>query len=283
MNFSDICSILQHLFMQDLITSTQNPSVKRILKLGKPGYRKEQHQFIIEGKREIERALQSGYTLDTLCLCPDIASDAAFIPEKWQAAHHLSMNRHVFSRIAYRDQSDGLLAVANMKKHGLDQYTPGSRPLILVVENVEKPGNLGALLRTADAVGVDAVFVCDNQTDIYNPNVVRSSLGCLFSNRIVIASSEEAISFFNQHQITMFAAVLQDSKDYYQVGFTGSSAIVLGSESHGLSEIWRTHASHRIKIPMAGIADSLNVSVSAAILLFEAVRQREAAHHGVNR
>ena len=259
-----------------IITSTKNPLIKRLLELEKPRKRKDYGLFVIEGFREIDRAVKSGYELDEMFFCRELESFHfdEFI-ELTPARSKISVSKNVFSRIAYRDNHQGLLATAKMKEHRLSNYIPPKNGLYLVAEAIEKPGNLGALLRTADAAGVDAVFICDNQTDLYNPNVVRSSLGCLFSNRIFQVDSEDAIRFFKTNEIQILAAALQKSELYYSSNMARPTALVLGSEATGLTEDWRKNADMIIRIPMAGIADSLNVSVSAAILLFEAVRQRE--------
>ncbi len=260
----------------DLITSTKNTQIKNLLQLEKARNRKKYKLFIIEGYRETDRALRSGYEFDKVFYCPELDNfkHEQFIKD-FPATGKFPVADNVFSRIAYRDNNDGILAVAKMKKHSLESFTPPEKGLYLVIESVEKPGNLGAILRTADAAGTDALFICDNQTDLYNPNVVRSSLGCLFSNKVIKIASEEAIRFFKENNISVFSSALQNSTLYYETDFTGASAIVLGSEAHGLSDIWRKNAERIIRIPMAGIADSLNVSSAAAILVFEAVRQRK--------
>lgn len=259
----------------DLITSTQNQHVKEFLKLEKARIRRERGLFTIEGFREINRALESGYDFEELFYCPELDSFKYddFV-SRFPSQKKFPVSSHVFSRIAYRDNHQGLVATARMKDHSLTRLSIPENPLYLVIEKVEKPGNLGALLRTADAAGVDAVFICENQTDIYNPNVVRSSLGCLFSNKVIITTSEIAISFFNEHGVRIISSALQNSEIYTRIDFTGSCAVIMGSEAEGLTEVWRKNADHIIRIPMAGMADSLNVSVSAAILIFEAIRQR---------
>lgn len=260
----------------EAISSTQNTRIKELLKLEKPRVRRERKLFLIEGFREISRALASGYEFQELFYCPslDTFNFSSFV-DSFPSHEKIPVTPNVFSRIAYRDNREGLLATASMKSHSISTLSDVSNPIYLVVEGVEKPGNLGALLRTADAAGIDAVFICDNQTDIYNPNVVRSSLGCVFSNKLIISNSEETIAYFKSKNVRIFSAALQNSELYSQVNFRKSSAIVIGSEAEGLTEIWRKNADHIIRIPMKGIADSLNVSVSAAILIFEALRQRE--------
>lgn len=259
----------------ETITSTQNQNIKELLKLQKAHTRREKRCFIVEGFREISRSLESGYEFKELYFCPSLENFtySSFV-ESFPSEKKYAVSPHVFSRIAYRDNHQGLIATARMMDHSLSTLEPTENPLFLVVEKVEKPGNLGALLRTADAAGVDAVFVCDNQTDIYNPNVVRSSLGCLFSTRVIVSDSAEIIDYLKNNNIKIFSAALQDSEEYTNTNFKESCAIALGSEAEGLSGIWRKNAERIIRIPMRGIADSLNVSVSAAILIFEAVRQR---------
>jgi len=260
----------------DIITSTQNSRIKEILKLEKHKIRQEKEIFLIEGFREISRAYDSGYEFEDILYCPEIKSfHFNELVNKFPAKQKIQVSSNVFSRIAYRDNHDGILATAKMKDHNLHGLIPSKNSLYLVLERVEKPGNLGALLRTADAAGVDAVFVCDSQTDIYNPNVVRSSIGCLFTNQVIQSTSEEAVHFFKSNNIKIYSAALQNSKLYYDVDFRHSTAIILGSEAYGLTKIWRENSDQIIMVPMSGIADSLNVSVTAAVLVFEAVRQRK--------
>ncbi len=262
------------------ISSLQNPGIKNLLQLSeKSRVRKEQNLFIIEGAREIARAKVNGYDFDSCYFCPSILSeDSRKILNSLEKNTQLyEVSQTVYSKIAYRENVDGMLVTARMRKFVLDDLKLKEHPLILIVETIEKPGNLGAILRTADAAGLDAVMICDPQTDIYNPNVIRSSLGCLFSNQVVTCDSREAMSFLHKKGIRIFAAALQDSVNYQYEDFTKGSAFVMGSEADGLTEIWRKEADRIIQIPMAGIADSLNVSVSAAVLVFEAVRQRSIA------
>jgi RNA methyltransferase, TrmH family len=258
------------------ISSTSNPRIKDILKLSKTSERKNRGVFVVEGYREISRAVDSGFIMDSLFYCPILNSSlhVSFV-NRLAINEKISITREVFEKITYRDNVDGLVAIFQSRHELLKDLPEKENALYLVVETVEKPGNLGAILRTADAAGVDAVIVCDNQTDIYNPNVIRSSIGCLFTNHVIQAESIETIQFLAGRGVKIYAAALQKSKDYYSVNFKGSTAVVLGSEAHGLSDIWRESADAIIRIPMQGEADSLNVSVSAAILLFEAVRQRK--------
>jgi len=182
----------------------------------------------------------------------------------------------VYARMAYRDSTEGVVALVEQRRQVLDSLSLGQAPLIVVLESVEKPGNLGAVLRSADAAGADAVIVCDPLTDIYNPNLIRSSIGAVFTVPCVACTSEQCIDWLRQHDISILTAQLQDSSPYYSTDMRRPTAIVMGTESTGLTQQWRRAATAHIRIPMLGRLDSLNVSVSAAILLFEAVRQRQA-------
>ncbi len=260
------------------ISSLQNPHIKNLTLLAtKTRTRKQQNVFLIEGAREIVRAKESGFRFDSCYFCPDIlAPDLKEVLKTFEKDVRIyEVSSPVYSKIAYRENVDGMLVTAFMRDKKLEDLQLKEKPLILILESVEKPGNLGAILRTADAAGLDAVIICDSQTDIYNPNVVRSSLGCLFSNQVAVCESKDVILFLKKKGIRIFAAALQNSMMYHHEDYSGGSAFVMGSEAGGLTEIWRKEADRIIQIPMAGIADSLNVSVSAAVLVFEALRQRD--------
>ena len=184
--------------------------------------------------------------------------------------------KHLYEKVAYRGSTEGVIAELKCKQHGLDSLNIKENPLVVVLEAVEKPGNLGAILRSADAAGADAVIVCDPLTDLYNPNLIRSSIGGIFTVPTAAASSEETIKWLKSNNIKIYTAQLQDSEWYYDTDMTKGTAIVMGTEATGLTDVWRKAADAHIKIPMLGRLDSLNVSVSAAILLFEAVRQRNS-------
>lgn len=256
------------------ITSTQNPKIKNLLALEKPRERRKQCLFVIEGKKEIGLALEAGYKIGNLFFCEEIIS----LPEvKTLAAHDpllIPVSKEVFEKIAMREGTGGVIAVAEQKTHRLDQLTLSPNPLLLVLEGVEKPGNLGAILRTADAAGVDAVIICDPQTDFYNPNVIRSSVGCVFTKQTASATSEETIAWLKKNNIAIYCTYLQASKPYHQTDFTRPSAIVMGTEATGLSDLWVQSAEANIIIPMQGKIDSMNVSTAAAVVVFEAKRQR---------
>ena len=253
-----------------MITSKTNPKIKNIIKLEKASERREQNRILIEGRREIERAVACGFEVDTLFVCQEIAREEVKVTAR--SIEEVSLD--VFEKIAYREGSDGLLAVAIPKYADLQQFKPKKKnPLIIVLETVEKPGNLGAVMRTADAAGVDAVIIADPRTDLYNPNAIRASVGCIFSVPLFACSSEECIKWLKDNKITIYCTYLKASIDYLDADFKKASAIVMGTEATGISQQWVDAADQNI-IPMNGIADSLNVSVTTAIVTFEAIRQR---------
>ena len=254
--------------MEERISSAQNPKVKRLLALQeKSSLRRETGLFVVEGRREIERCVASGFTVDTLFVCPEIAGDFA------AAGKVFTLSRGVYEKVAYRGGTEGVMAEVKARHLSLEDLQLPENPLVVVMESVEKPGNLGAVLRTADAAGADTVLVCDPLTDLYNPNLIRASLGAVFSLPVVCCTTPQAIAFLKERGIRILTAQLQD-KPYYGTEMTAGTALVMGSEALGLGDAWRTAADAHILIPMNGIVDSLNVSVSAAILLYEAVRQR---------
>lgn len=256
------------------ITSVQNPLIKKILILKeKSRERKRAGIFVIEGKRELQLAQKGGYKLETVLICPDLIEDSKF--ELPSCKNHVTVSKSVYGKLAHRGSTEGIMATAKSKDHDLNAIQfKNDNPLILVAEAPEKPGNLGALLRTADAANIDAVLIANPKSDVYNPNVVRSSIGCIFTTQVGIGSSEEIIAFLQEKGIKIFTAALSASENYVNVDFTVASAIVVGTESTGLTKKWLENANQNIIIPMQGEIDSMNVSVSAAILIFEAKRQR---------
>ncbi len=255
----------------NVISSVQNPKVKRLLALQqKSSERREAGLFVVEGRREIERCLAAGFEVQTLFCTPEVAS---VVP---QGSYDLYLvTPKVYERMAYRGSTEGMIAEVRTRQWQLADLPLTENPLIVVLESVEKPGNLGAILRSADAAGADAVVVCDPLTDLFNPNVVRASTGAVFSMPMVACTSEECIAFLQRRGISILTAQLQDSELYYDTDMRRPTAIVMGTEATGLTDQWRRAATAHIRIPMLGVADSLNVSVSAAILLYEAVRQRQ--------
>lgn len=255
-----------------MITSTQNPHIKHLLLLQqKSAQRKAEELFVVEGRREVEHCLAAGFELRTAFVCTEISGPIS-LP---QGVEVIPVAPHVYERIAYRGSTEGIVAVVKAHWTKLKDLHLSASPLIVVLESVEKPGNLGAVLRSADAAGADAVVVCDPLTDLYNPNLIRSAVGAIFTVPCVACSTEECIAFFKERSIQILTAQLQDSNLYYDTPMTGPTAIVMGTEATGLTNQWRSAADAHIRIPMLGRLDSLNVSVSAAILLFEAVRQRQ--------
>ena len=252
-----------------LITSAQNPRIKHLLALQqKASLRRELGLTVVEGRRELQHCLEAGGAVDTLYYCPDLC------PVPPTAATRVAVSREVYARMAYRGGTEGVMALVRPRILTLDDLELGENPLLVVLESVEKPGNLGAVLRSADAAAATAVVVCDPLTDLYNPNVVRGSIGAVFTVPCVACDSASCIAFLRRHGIAILTAQLQDSAPYYDTPMTAGTALVMGTESTGLTQVWRDAATAHIRIPMQGRLDSLNVSVSAAILLFEAVRQR---------
>lgn len=258
------------------ITSAQNPKIKRLLQLQqKSSERRKAGLFVVEGIREVERCVEKGYEIDTIFYLnkPMEENVSGIIKNKDIKLFEVSPT--IYEKIAYRGSTEGIIAEVKTKDKTLNDLNLSENPLVVVLESVEKPGNLGAILRSADAAGADALIVCDPLTDLYNPNLIRNSTGAIFSVPCVACTSEECIKFLKENNIQILTAQLQDSELYYDTDMKRGTAIVMGTEATGLTDIWRKAADAHIRIPMLGITDSLNVSVSAAILLYEAVRQRE--------
>ncbi|MEI7660716.1 MAG: RNA methyltransferase [Bacteroidota bacterium] len=263
--------------MPRIISSLSNPLIKNVLLLGeKPRARKEQNRIVIEGVREIKLAISGGFNITDLFFTPEFISEAevkSMVPDE-KMVEMIEVTKDVFNRMAYRQDRDGLIALAEPKRLGFGDLRLRKNPLLLVLETVEKPGNLGALLRTADAANLDAVIICDPQTDIYNPNAIRSGIGCIFTMAVVTASSEDAMAWMRESGIKMFGTALTATHHYHETDFNQPAAIIMGSEANGLSSTWLEGADDLVKIPMMGKIDSMNVSASAAIVIFEAMRQR---------
>lgn len=293
----------------ETVTSGQNPKIKELLALQeKSKARREKGLFVVEGRREIGHCLDSGYKVRTLFVCREIIAEKELdgLLEKasrcgesgpgrkpeadrqyregretadrrdYAAPNIIEIPAALYNKIAYRGGTEGIIAEVEYKERRLEDLILNDDPLVVVLESVEKPGNLGAVLRSADAAGADAVIVCDPLTDLYNPNLIRSSIGAVFSRQVAVASSQDAIRWLKSKGIKIYTAQLQDSRWYYDTDMSKGTAIVMGTESTGLTGIWRNAADAHIRIPMLGQLDSLNVSVSAAILLYEAVRQRNS-------
>lgn len=259
--------------MEAKITSTNNPKIKQLVRLHKASERKAEGLFLVEGQKEIQAALNGGFQLHSLFIHENTGrlSDVqkSDVPCYW-------VSDTVYERISYGIDKEKVLAVFHSKEKSLANLRVNSaQPLIIILERVEKPGNLGAIIRTANAAGVDAVIVCDPQTDLYNPNVIRSSRGALFTTPLAIADSESVYTWIKNQQVQIASAALTSAAvSYYSYDFKQPLALIFGTEAQGLSEFWLSNSDVHLIIPMKGTADSLNVSVSAAIIIFEAIRQR---------
>ncbi len=265
------------------IDSLQNPLIKRIEQLQrKSKSRRLENAFVVEGKREVALCDQGSFVIQSLIICPAIFNCETTVTAQ-EVDRNLKLNQQpeiitvsttVYEKIAYRTTTEGCMAIVTSKNATLESLQLGDNPLLLVAESIEKPGNIGALLRTADAAAVDAVILTNALSDVYNPNVIRASIGCVFTVPIAVCTTAQLVNYLQDKQINLFAATLQASKPYYQTNFTGPTAIAVGTEATGLTNEMRQAATANIIIPMQGAIDSMNVSVSASILIFEAKRQR---------
>lgn len=264
--------------LPEKISSLQNPRVKQLVKLRDRRPRDEAGVFLVEGYREIRRALEKRVALTELYFSPDWflgENEPALLAQAEAAGAQLfELTKEAFAKVAYRERPDGLLAVAPQWKRALADLALPAAPFLLVVEAIEKPGNLGTILRSADAAGCDAVIVCDPVTDIFNPNVVRASTGVLFSVPLVVEESARVQAWLKEKGVRTVATTPAAEKIYSDADLRGPLAVVMGSEQYGLSEFWLKNADLPVRIPMAGQADSLNVAMATIITLFEAVRQR---------
>lgn len=266
----------------DNITSAQNPKIKDLLALQeKSRTRRQEGLFVVEGRRELGHCLDAGFIPRTLFICGEILDgremDRIVARAEYLNPHVgiIQIPAFIYDKVAYRGGTEGIIAEIEYRDRTLEDIRLGSNPVVMVLESVEKPGNLGAVLRSADAAGADAVIICDPLTDLFNPNLIRASIGAIFSLQVATASTEDTIAWLKGKGIQILTAQLQDSSLYYDTDMKKPTAIVMGTESTGLSDTWRRAADAHIRIPMLGRLDSLNVSVSAAILLFEALRQRQ--------
>lgn len=289
----------------ETITSAQNRKVKELLTLvEKSKARSAAGLFVVEGQRELGHCLDAGFIPETLFICGDVMAvqnNAVNVAKTGHLAENIEgkdgldalvakaealnprlgvvqIPAFLYEKVAYRGSTEGIIAEVHSVPRSLEDLRLGESPLVMVLESVEKPGNLGAVLRSADAAGADAVIICDPLTDVWNPNLIRSSVGAVFSVPVAVCTSADAIAFLKERGIRILTAQLQDSEWYYDTNMTGATALVMGTESTGLTQAWRDSADAHIKIPMLGRLDSLNVSVSAAVLLYEAVRQRKGGN-----
>lgn len=261
---------------QKVISSIQNSFIKKLFLLKeKSRERKKTGLFLIEGQRELSLAIKGNFKIDTLLYYPELVSNTQLKQFISISRDVIEISKEVFQKLAHRDTTEGVIAVSKSKSHQIaNLQLEHKNPLILIAEAPEKPGNIGAILRTADAANVDAVIIANPKTDLYNPNIIRSSVGCVFTTRIVMGSTIEIIEFLNKNNINTYCAALQASIEYQTQDYTKATAIVVGTEANGLTEEWLKASTQNIIIPMQGEIDSMNVSVAAGILIFEAKRQR---------
>lgn len=270
-----IRNILYPISVLKQITSIQNPFIKSLVLLQeKAKARKQSGTFLIEGQREIELALKGNYELETVLFFPELISENTINKLTKKQVELIEISKEVYQKLAYRDTTEGILAVAKTKSLELKNLKLSNNPLILVAESIEKPGNIGALLRTADAAKLDAVIIANPKSDLYSPNIVRSSVGGLFTNQIATGTTTEVIAYLKEKNINFYCATLQNSTSYHTQNYREPTALIVGTEATGLSDEWLKEATQNIIIPMQGEIDSMNVSVAAAILIFEAKRQR---------
>jgi len=253
------------------ITSFQNPRIKQLIKLRDDKKQRELNKMmLVEGWNEIDLALKAGFLPQTILIAPELTN------RKYDnvSSEIITLSQALFEKVSYRQNPDGCLAVFHTPDKSLKDIKFSLDPLLIVAESIEKPGNLGAILRTADAVGADALLVCDPRTDIYNPNVVRASRGTLFTVPTIVLSNLDAYTFLRKGGITIFAATPQADTDYTSQDLSGRLAVIVGTEDKGLSEFWLQNADYKTKIPMMGKVNSLNVSIATALIVYEARRQR---------
>ncbi|MFP4541054.1 MAG: TrmH family RNA methyltransferase [Opitutales bacterium] len=261
-----------------VITSAQNPRVKNLVRLREARHRRRSGYFLIEGEREVERALVARWTLTSLFFAPELFRAPATMDLVESAAERdvetIQLAPEAFAKAAYREGPDGILALAPARSHALEDLAPRSPALLLVVAGVEKPGNLGALMRTANAAGADALIACDPVCDLYNPHAIRASQGAFFDLPLAAAEGEGVRRWLGERGITAVTTSPGAPQTLWETDLTRPLALVVGAENTGLDKAWLENASEPVGLPMAGLTDSLNVSVAAGIALFEAVRQR---------
>ncbi len=263
--------------MPEVITSRQNVRIKEAAKLRAARQRTKQGRFLIDGIREIERALDVGIEIDEAFVCESLCTSEAAkeLGRRLMPANHADVTAEVFEKLCFGERNEGVVVVAKTPARTLEQLTLPAKPLVAVLEGLEKPGNVGAILRTADGAGVDAVIVAGGGTDLFNPNTIRASLGTVFARKVCVATVAETIAKLREWRLPIVATRPDAKPLYTELDYREGAAIVLGSEAKGLSTDWKQQDVRGVRLPMQGIADSLNVSATAAILFYEAQRQRE--------
>lgn len=261
------------------IVSFKNEGIKEVLVLRDRKARDASGSTVIDGIREVEAALQAGIPFQKVYLCPELfeRKEAAALAVRLfkQKVSVLETSKPVFEKIAFGERLEGIVAIVRQPDVSLNNFKPAENPLLVIAEGVEKPGNLGAILRTCDAAGVDGLIVCDGRTDVYNPNVIRASLGAVFTVPVASCTNEQAFDFLKARKIQTVGTFPDAKSSYHENDYSKASAIILGSEQEGLSAFWRDHTDVKVTIPMSGSVNSLNVSATAAIVIYEAIRQRK--------
>jgi len=253
------------------ITSASNPLIKKVLLLQeKSRERRDAGLFVIDGWKETQLAIENGFDIDTILFRKGFGLNF----DELATEHVIEISEEVFDKISYRGNTSKVVTLVKTRERSLREIRVSNKPLVLVLDGMEKPGNIGAILRTADATGVDAVICCNPQTDIYNPNVIRSSVGCIFTQQIIVCSKEDCYDFLQQQHIAIYTTSLKAANSYLREDYSGPSAFVFGTEAEGVDVFWEEHSQQNIIIPMRGQNDSLNVSNAVAVVLFEALRQR---------
>ncbi len=264
--------------MATQISSVQNPRIKEMIRLRDGRHRRKQGRILIDGVREIDRAIQAGVVPSELVYCPQLSDNPSvrtiLETAERQGIELIEVSSQVFEKLAFGARAEGLVAVASTPRTSLNDLSLDENALVVVLEGLEKPGNVGAVLRSADASGVGAVIVADGRTDLFNPNAIRASLGTIFTVPVAEASSGETSDWLRERRFSVFTARVDGSVIYTEADFTLRSAIVLGSEADGLTDAWSGPGVQPVRLPMLGAADSLNVSITAAVILYEAIRQR---------
>ncbi|MBQ7649959.1 MAG: RNA methyltransferase [Victivallales bacterium] len=265
-----------------ILTSLQNPRLKQVVKWRDRRDRDKAQVVLLEGYRALSRALAADFPITDVYFCPElyqgVNENRLLAQLRERGAHLIQVTPEPFAKITYRDRPEGLLGIGRQRHIALDDLkTPAASPFYLVAEQIEKPGNLGTMLRSADAAGTDALILCDPRTDLWNPNVVRASTGVLFSMPVAEASSKETLAWLKSKGVKTIAATPHTDTFYTDVDLTGPIAIAVGAEQFGLSKLWMDNADINVRLPMMGAADSLNVATATTILLYEVLRQRIAA------
>lgn len=252
-----------------MIESTQNDKIKHLIRLNTDNrFRKKTNTFVVEGVQENQRALQFGYKMTECYVC-----ESLYHHELPEAKIHF-VSEKIYEKIAYRGTSEGIIGVYEVKNHSLETFIPKENSSVIVVESIEKPGNLGAILRSCEAFGIDALIIADTRTDFYNPNVIRSSVGCLFGMNIYQSDNEGLYQFLVKNNYQIYTTFMDETaKPIHDVDLAGKSALLFGTEHSGLSDFWLGKGKNAL-VPMVGTIDSLNLSNAVAICCYEFLRQR---------